>query len=55
MLFASQILGRCSRPIRGVGIALALCGLLGLAGCGQKGPLYIPAPADNASPAKTTR
>ncbi|MES3015916.1 MAG: lipoprotein [Pseudomonadota bacterium] len=31
--------------------ALAVCALALLAGCGQKGPLYLPAPASAASAA----
>ena len=36
--------GRCCHPLR---IAAAIAALLGAAGCGQKGPLYLP---DHPSP-----
>ncbi len=56
MLFSPQILGFCRRHARVVALVLvgALAGPLGLAGCGQKGPLYIPAPADQPAPKPPT-
>ena len=48
MLFGTQILGLPRRRARVV--ALALLAGLGLSGCGQKGPLYLPAPADQTAP-----
>jgi predicted small lipoprotein YifL len=47
MLFGTQILGPHRRPIRLV--ALVLAAALVAVGCGQKGPLYMPAPADQPS------
>ena len=52
MLFSTQILGAARRHTRVV--ALVLAATLGAAGCGQKGPLYLPAPADQASPKTPT-
>ncbi len=52
MLFGTQILGAHRRPIRLVALALAAACLA--VGCGQKGPLYMPAPADQPSPKTTT-
>jgi len=47
MLFGTQILGLHRRPIRLV--ALVLAATLSAAGCGQKGPLHMPTPADQPS------
>jgi len=47
MFFTSQILGPrgTASAVSGlVGIALAFFVLSSLAGCGQKGPLYLPVP-----------
>ena len=52
MLFSNQILGAARRHTRVV--ALVLAAALGAAGCGQKGPLYLPAPAEQASPKTPT-
>ena len=52
MLFGPQILGSARRHTRVV--ALALAAALGAAGCGQKGPLYLPAPADQTAPKTST-
>lgn len=55
MLFGTQILGLVRRHARGVAFVplLVLAGL-GLQGCGQKGPLYLPAPAESPSSATPT-
>lgn len=58
MLFGIQILGSARRHARGVALALGLTAwlgfaILGLTGCGQKGPLYLPAPAELPSTAQS--
>jgi predicted small lipoprotein YifL len=52
MLFGTQILGPHRRPIRLVALVLAIA--LSAVGCGQKGPLYMPAPAEQPSSKTTT-
>lgn len=52
MLFGIQILGPVRRHARVV--AMVLVAAIGAAGCGQKGPLYLPAPADQPAPQTPT-
>lgn len=55
MLFGIQILGLTRRRARVVALSLAcLPGLMALGGCGQKGPLYLPAPAEPPAASPTT-
>ncbi|WP_374521074.1 lipoprotein [Hydrogenophaga sp.] len=49
MFGMQRILGRWSGPSRVMAMA---CVLLGLVGCGQKGPLYLP--SATPTPAKTS-
>ncbi|MFC6282629.1 MULTISPECIES: LPS translocon maturation chaperone LptM [Polaromonas] len=44
MVFSFQILGRQPSASWRHGLAFAVLGLSGLAGCGQKGPLFLPPP-----------
>ncbi|MBW0170646.1 MAG: LPS translocon maturation chaperone LptM [Hydrogenophaga sp.] len=56
MFGLKRILGRALRPSRGKAIAAsALCALM-LTACGQRGPLYLPAPdhAPAKKPSSTT-
>ena len=49
MLFGIQILGPVRRHARVV--AMVLVAAIGAAGCGQKGPLYLPSTQPDARPA----
>ncbi|WP_341907410.1 lipoprotein [Polaromonas sp. YR568] len=44
MLFSAQILGLLRLQTRRHGLAAFVVGALALAGCGQKGPLFLPTP-----------
>ena len=53
MFFTTQILGLGGQALSGrglVAVAAAFCVLLALGGCGQKGPLYMPLPAQQVPP-----
>jgi len=59
MVSSAQILGRRRNPALRHGLAAIVAGTALLAGCGQKGPLYLPVPpkvpaaARPAQPAST--
>ncbi|MHB1199805.1 MAG: LPS translocon maturation chaperone LptM [Polaromonas sp.] len=44
MIFPVQILGRLQAVVSRHGLAAAVVGAAALAGCGQKGPLFLPVP-----------
>jgi len=44
MVSSVQILGRGRNPTFRYGLAAIVAGAVLLAGCGQKGPLYLPVP-----------
>jgi predicted small lipoprotein YifL len=44
MVSSAQILGRVRNPAFRHGLAAIVVGAALLAGCGQKGPLYLPVP-----------
>ncbi|WP_092129238.1 lipoprotein [Polaromonas sp. YR568] len=44
MVSSAQILGRVRNPASRHGLAAVVVGAALLAGCGQKGPLYLPLP-----------
>jgi|GEM_PF-886891 len=44
MVSSAQILGRRRNPALRYGLAAIVAGTALLAGCGQKGPLYLPVP-----------
>ncbi|MFS2033593.1 LPS translocon maturation chaperone LptM [Polaromonas sp. CT11-55] len=44
MVSSAQILGRRRNPALRYGLAAIVAGAALLAGCGQKGPLYLPVP-----------
>ncbi|MBW8720419.1 MAG: lipoprotein [Polaromonas sp.] len=44
MVSSVQILGRVRNPALRYGLAAIVVGVSLLAGCGQKGPLYLPVP-----------
>jgi len=44
MVLSSQILGRLRAGVQSHGCVAVLAGAMMLAGCGQKGPLFLPLP-----------
>jgi len=44
MVFSIQILGRLHALTRRYGLVALMAGAATLAGCGQKGPLFLPVP-----------
>ncbi|HEX5286810.1 MAG TPA: lipoprotein [Polaromonas sp.] len=44
MVFSVQILGRLQAAVFRYGLAAVVVGAAALAGCGQKGPLFLPVP-----------
>jgi predicted small lipoprotein YifL len=44
MIFSVQILGRLRAVVARHGLAALVLGAAALAGCGQKGPLFLPVP-----------
>jgi len=54
MVFSLRILGRLAPLVRRPAPALLLAGAALLAGCGQKGPLFLPVPPRALPPVATT-
>ncbi|WP_092003347.1 lipoprotein [Polaromonas sp. OV174] len=51
MVFSVQILGRLRIFLAKHGLVALVLGTAALAGCGQKGPLFLPQPPKLAAPA----
>jgi len=54
MVFSHRILGRLSALAGWHGLVAAVVGVAALAGCGQKGPLFLPVPPQVPPPLATS-